>query len=348
MAPRELYHLRRSKYCAAFVCTPPGFFESTPEHAGGVLREAAEHYGACRIVAADLDAVRLLSWSREHIGIPCFPIPPPDVFETVNNKWRFYSFCVEAGLPVPRSSLVERFDDNSIDRLFAEFPDRFVVKPLELDSSKGVVCIACREDLRRLIFDNPAYPAGPWIAQEFIDGDDVGVDLLAIDGSIVLQATQRRIMDARVVEFFPCPQLVSAAGRFAAAIRFHGAANIDARINARTGVAMLLECNPRPWGSIADALFCGMNFLDYDFMAPAPPRLLESGLSITRLQPFQPELLWALARRGSLRPAWRCAAALMTDPVALLQMAKRSIRALRKDIGRCLRVATGSLAEDAR
>jgi len=330
VAPQELSYLRRSKYCDTFVAAPPDFFESAPEDAGAILTEIARRCGATLAVGADPSGVRLLSAASAHTGVSCFPTPSRDVYDTLNNKWTFYLFCVQAGLPVPRTTLIEQFDVATIDRVFAEFPDRFIVKPLEGEGGQGVVCISRREELSRLILDNPGYPGGPWIAQEFIDGEDVDLSLLAVNEQVVLEATQRRIADTRVVEFIPCPQLTAMADRFVAASHYNGLAHIDARTDSRTGAVLLVECNPRPWASIANALFCGMDFFGYDFTAPSAPRRLESGRSITRHRPYRVRVLWAVSKMGPIRPSLHCLVAVMSDPLSLIWLAKRMLLACRR------------------
>ena len=210
------------------------------------------------------------------------------------------------------------------------------MKPLEGDGGVGVVRIACREDLGRLILDNPDYPDGPWIAQEFIDGEDVDLSLLAVDEKVVLQATQRRILNSRVVEFIRCPQLTEIADRFVAAIHYNGLAHIDARTDSRTGAVVLIECNPRPWATIANALFCGMDFFGYDFTVAAPPRRLESGRSITRHRPYRLRELWAASKLGPIGPSLRCLVAVMSDPLSLIWLAKRMLLACRRGYVLCV------------
>ena len=99
LAPQELDYLRRSKYCDTFVAAAPDFFESAPEAAGAMLTEIAARCGATLIVGADSGAVRLLAAAAGYASVPCFPTPPRDVYDTVNNKWTFYRFCVEAVPP---------------------------------------------------------------------------------------------------------------------------------------------------------------------------------------------------------------------------------------------------------
>lgn len=112
--------------------------------------------------------------------------------------------------------------------------------------------------------------SGAWhgcVAESFFPGVGIGLSVLARDGRILFAYQHRRLFESsetgastrRVTE--PAdPAMLAAAGKLAAAARLDGAAMFEFRLDRRSGRHVLLEVNPRFWGSLPLAVAAGADF----------------------------------------------------------------------------------------
>ncbi len=112
--------------------------------------------------------------------------------------------------------------------------------------------------------------SGAWdgsVAESFFPGVGVGLSVLALDGRIVFAYQHRRLYESsqtgastkRVSEPVD-PGLLAAVRPLAAAVRLDGAAMFEFRLDRRSGRHVLLEVNPRFWGSLPLAVAAGADF----------------------------------------------------------------------------------------
>jgi hypothetical protein len=136
------------------------------------------------------------------------------------------------------------------------------------------------------------------VAQRYVDGHDIDVDLFAVEGQ--LRAVTTHIVQGCWMEFLRHPALEAMARRLCEATGYSGPMNLDARMDARTGEVVLIESNPRFWASLAAPMACGLNFL-----AEALPGALPSVGG-----PRRPTLARCNRRHPLLRPSewWRAVA----------------------------------------
>jgi hypothetical protein len=137
------------------------------------------------------------------------------------------------------------------------------------------------------------------LAQEFIpSAGGIGVSFLMKDGVARASFTHRRLLE------FPetgGPSLVreschnqiaeSAAQELLGALKWNGVAMVEFRIDSRTGKPVLMEINPRFWGSLPLAIACGVDFPKllcdmYEFGDVAPSRAYQDGVGCVNLLPF--------------------------------------------------------------
>ncbi|HEU0100498.1 MAG TPA: ATP-grasp domain-containing protein [Allosphingosinicella sp.] len=112
--------------------------------------------------------------------------------------------------------------------------------------------------------------SGAWdgcVAESFFPGVGIGLSVLAREGRILLAYQHRRLHESsetgastsRVSE--PAdPGLLAAAEPLAAAARLDGVAMFEFRLERRSGRHVLLEVNPRFWGSLPLAVAAGADF----------------------------------------------------------------------------------------
>lgn len=177
----------------------------------------------------------------------------------------------------------------------------FVVKPVNELGSYGIHVISSEADYLRKIRNNEAYRYAPLIAQRYIRGTDVGLNLLSIRGKVAAIVIQQPVDQYSVgsrIQFFSNDYLESAAYRISAGISYHGAMNVDARIEHDSGTVFLLESNPRFWRTLLASVWCGLNFVAENIEAPARPgtiRMLTCGVADTYYHPLFRPSLWRYA-----------------------------------------------------
>ena len=112
--------------------------------------------------------------------------------------------------------------------------------------------------------------SGAWdgcVAESFFPGVGVGVSVLASDGRLLLAYQHRRLRESsetgastRRVSERVDPALLAAVEPLAAAARLDGVAMFEFRVDRRSGRHVLLEVNPRFWGSLPLAVAAGADF----------------------------------------------------------------------------------------
>lgn len=112
--------------------------------------------------------------------------------------------------------------------------------------------------------------SGAWdgsVAESFFPGIGVGLSVLAREGRILFAYQHRRLFESsetgastRRVSEPVDPALLEAARPLAAAARLDGVAMFEFRVDRRSGRHVLLEVNPRFWGSLPLAVAAGADF----------------------------------------------------------------------------------------
>lgn len=112
--------------------------------------------------------------------------------------------------------------------------------------------------------------SGAWascIAESFFPGVGVGVSVLARQGRILLAYQHRRLREGsetgastRRVSEAVDPALLASVVPLAAAAKLDGPAMFEFRVDRRSGRHILLEVNPRFWGSLPLAVAAGADF----------------------------------------------------------------------------------------
>lgn len=111
---------------------------------------------------------------------------------------------------------------------------------------------------------------GAWdgcVAESFFPGVGVGVSVLAREGRVLFAYQHRRLRESsetgastRRVSEPVDPALLAAVEPLAAAARLEGVAMFEFRVDRRSGRHILLEVNPRFWGSLPLAVAAGADF----------------------------------------------------------------------------------------
>lgn len=176
----------------------------------------------------------------------------------LRDKWAFHSLCIKLGVPVPQTRCFANKYEIPISQMLEEMDGQLVIKPLAEAGGKGIVVVHDRQQFDRHIIGNPAYDHAPLLVQQFIEGEDLGLSLLAREGRILHHCIQ--VYRGDLHHFLPHRAYLEAVRRLIEYTGYTGLAHFDAQWGP-DGTLALLECNTRPWASISQSTWGGLNFV---------------------------------------------------------------------------------------
>jgi biotin carboxylase len=221
------------------------------------INEYIERHRIDLVLAADTLCTRMLAAHGKAIrGAAVFPMPSPEVFDQLNDKWSFYKLLAAHGISTPRSWLVSSPED--IERLELDYP--VMVKPPIGEDSRGVRRVDDRSALRQDIEKSAREGTLPLIVQEFIPGPDIDLDLLAEGGELVSWLVQQR--EGHGMRFSDDDRVVALGRAMCRATCYSGVGHVDMRVDERTDKVAVIEFNPRFWGSLGFSTWMGVNFVE--------------------------------------------------------------------------------------
>jgi len=255
----EVDALRKSAHCGGFFPLPLNGSDESARRLASVANEIADRHADTVVIPADVPSCLTVLAARDRLRCAMFPSPEPGLLEEINDKWSFYGVCSDHNVPTPKTIFVASKTQYSYSFLAAELSSPFVLKPTGERDGRGVVIIGSESEYRELVLENSGYRYSPLIAQQYIPGKDIDISLLAFGGETVCCAVQ--IRTGSVVRFLECEPLRRAASALVEGTQYTGILHIDAREHRDTGSIWLIEANPRTWGTINAAKWCGLNFV---------------------------------------------------------------------------------------
>ena len=209
--------------------------------------------------------VQALSAKRATLGKNVVvPHESPEMLHRVSDKNVFNQLCAAAGVPTPRTVVLDFADGRPIADV-ADLPWPLIVKPadsghyasLRMPGKKKLYQVADQGQLDELLdqFQAAGYD-GQLLAQEFIPGTDlISVTLYrAADGRITLaRASQVLMQDPRpaylgipdVQVVTPMDDAIALGSKILVEADYHGFANLDGIRDPRDGRVVFFEINPR-------------------------------------------------------------------------------------------------------
>ncbi|SLN22673.1 ATP-grasp domain-containing protein [Oceanibacterium hippocampi] len=189
----------------------------------------------------------------------------------VTDKWHAAEIARKAGTPIPRTALFDT-DPATLEGFFGwSYP--VVVKPRISFAAHGVEFFDDAGALRRAVAARPDYYAarlgdGPaLIIQEAVDGDLHDVVLCAYQGEIVAAMTQARVVSlydfggGGIINLTTDEKAAIELVRpFVREVGWNGLALFD-MMRARDGSFVMIECNPKVWGTTELTTRAGINMV---------------------------------------------------------------------------------------
>ena len=181
------------------------------------------------------------TWRDRAMSAPLFA-PPIELLARVHNKHDFIRLVERIGLPVPRTVLLQSHEE--VQAMRAQAPD-LVFKPVWSRFASHVLIRPEPQALDRIRPDVRA----PWVAQDFVGGDEISVYALARSGRLKACSAYRSVYRAGKgagVCFEPVadPAARSFVEAFVSATDWTGQISFDL-VRTGQGAILPLECNPR-------------------------------------------------------------------------------------------------------
>jgi predicted ATP-grasp superfamily ATP-dependent carboligase len=276
---RETAALRWSRLCERHVLIDFDDDEGSVRS----INELAQKTSRALLIPFDCEGIRLVNRLASRLPFASIPVPDLPTLDMFDDKWRFYQFCLANSLPAPATRWIGSKQALDFDALEAQLGLPFVVKPTNCSGSLGVQIVRTRKVFEQEILHNPQYRYAALIAQQYIDGIDMDINLLSVHGRLCASSIHR--VEGSWMDFVRHPALQEIAEKLCRFSGYHGVMNVDVRLDQRTGEVFLVESNPRFWASLAAAVGCGLNFVAESVRPCLPgeaPRQLTSGRFHTR------------------------------------------------------------------
>ena len=254
MGDRRVTRARFSRYCAQQIHVTASELGSSVAMIRRINDACARH-DIDIIIAGDMAWTFLVAEIRAALFVPLFPVTELELLRTLHDKERFWQLLTRLELPTPRTQVLE--PGESLDAISFGYP--LMVKPTNSEGGDRVHRCDSRVELETLLAA-PEARQQPWLLQEFVPGRDIDLSLLADRGRVIAWTIQDD-SDGGQKMFKPEPRLLAIGERLVAATGFHGVAHFDMRIDARDGRVLVIECNPRFWGSLILSTWSGVNFV---------------------------------------------------------------------------------------
>lgn len=220
------------------------------------INTISRKYSITSVIALDLSTSVCLSRIKTQLDCPVFPVSNASDIMRIANKWEIIPLLDALNLPHPKTVLINTPDELT----HAILPKPFLIKPLMQGGGRGIKKINAPSDVVLYHQTFSPYKTFPLIIQEYIDGSDVDLSLIAMNGVIQGWTIQRRNKQGDI-EFIEDPDVLSIGKKLIGHLRYSGFMHIDMIREAKTGLLFLLECNPRVWGSIGASIGAGVDFI---------------------------------------------------------------------------------------
>ena len=204
------------------------------------------------ILPGDAETTAFLASYGPFLLVPHYPVPPRDVFDRLNDKWRFSGVCADLKIPHPATQHFASGDEFAAWAAQGHLSYPTVIKPLSMNAGKGVKKLDSISDI----------PAGikyaPLIAQAYVPGQDYCAFFLCQNGRISRAVSY--VKDKKGITFLNDPKITRQAQTIIEHFHYDGVIGFDIR-RQENGDFWFIECNPRFWIRMELALIIGIDFI---------------------------------------------------------------------------------------
>jgi protein-tyrosine-phosphatase/predicted ATP-grasp superfamily ATP-dependent carboligase len=256
----------KSRYLSALHRLPPYSLGADAWVAD--VQELIEREGIGLVVPTSDASLLMLMRHAARLGRERLVLPNPEAAAIFTDKVATRRLAFECGVPVCGGRPLAA--DDSAEGLAGCFGLPLVLKPRrswEPDAPEGKKAAVIVRSLEALRLALGRGLAEEWVVESFFTGEGVGLSVLARDGEILAAIQHRRLHQenetgpsSRRITEKTTPRLLAWSRDLASATRLTGVAMFEFRWNPARDEHVLLEVNPRFWGSLQLALAAGIDF----------------------------------------------------------------------------------------
>jgi predicted ATP-grasp superfamily ATP-dependent carboligase len=274
----------------------PGYL-SNPETWGECIANLTREHDYRWIVPTSDSSLVLLERLVPELGREKLAIPNHDAFQTFTDKDATRRLARRVRVPVARGRPISSSESRTETVRDLGLP--LVVKPHAPYSAgdprakTAAIIVRCAEDIAGAFVRLSGRKV---LAEEFFEGEGVGVSVLAKDGLVLLAWQHRRLAEVsdtgrscRRIGEAVNTSLLHDVRLLCADVKLTGVAMFEFRVNARLRKHILIEVNPRFWGSLPLAVASGADFplaywqMSHDAYVGDPLKKIRIGLKKTDL-----------------------------------------------------------------
>jgi predicted ATP-grasp superfamily ATP-dependent carboligase/protein-tyrosine-phosphatase len=256
----------KSRYIAATHRLPP--YPLDPDAWEAALARLIEEHGFGKVVPTSDSGLFMLRHHAEALGRGRIGIANEAALEIFSDKANTRALAESHGIAVAAGKLVE--SGETARDLAGALGLPLVLKPRASYALGDIATKRSARVVRDLAELERQLRSGAWdgcVAESFFPGIGVGLSVLASEGRILFAYQHRRVRESsetgastRRVSELAEPDLLAAARTLAEATRLDGVAMFEFRVDRRSRRHVLLEVNPRFWGSLPLAVAAGADF----------------------------------------------------------------------------------------
>ena len=197
------------------------------------------------------------------------PFEDFDKMMQLNDKNETMKIALELDIRVPKTFNLKNITELQAISKTIEYP--VVIKLRNATSSVGLSYAHSPEELiskyKRTITKFNLIPSNYPILQEYIPGNGYGVSMLYNQGDMRAIFTHKRLREYPITggpSTFRIsvrhPEMEHMAKKLLDHVGWHGVAMVEFKLDERNNKPVLLEVNPRFWGSVYQAIAAGVDF----------------------------------------------------------------------------------------
>jgi predicted ATP-grasp superfamily ATP-dependent carboligase/protein-tyrosine-phosphatase len=256
----------KSRYIAAAHRLPP--YPLDPRAWESALARLIADYGFRKVVPTSDSGLFMLRHHADALGRERIGIANEAALEIFTDKANTRALAKSHGVAVAKGRLLGSGED--ADALAQALGLPLVLKPRTSYALGDIATKRSARVVRDMSELDRQLRSGDWdgcVAESFFPGIGVGLSVLASGGRVLFAYQHRRLNESsetgastdRVSEAAD-PALLAAVRPLAEAARLDGVAMFEFRADRRSGRHVLLEVNPRFWGSLPLAVAAGADF----------------------------------------------------------------------------------------
>ncbi len=243
----------------------PSFYKNPASFVNSLTQQVKDDHS--RVYLPVHEEIFIAAKYREQLEQSGFivPIADFDVLEQLHKKECLFDVCQKYGIPTPEIYRITSLDN--LPDIFSSMAYPVVIKDSQTNSAKGVHYIHNRDGAEaiysRLCETKDQYP----FVQQYVKGNGYGVSVLMNHGEVRAVFTHKRLREktytggtSTVRVSVREPLLEEYAIELLSRVKFHGVAMVEFKYDKKSNTAMVIDVNPRFWGSLSLAIQSGVDF----------------------------------------------------------------------------------------